>query len=400
MHLRQALWSKLARPVRGIMYHGWQSLVQTDSTGAYRYTNPHTQFELQRLVKDVVEPLGPALLKIPDSRSEVALLESFTSQMFARRGGYGSNLNWSSDVWLALQHAHVRCDVLFEESLLRDGLDGRRFLVMPECDVLTEPVVKAVKAWQASGGKLIADEFLCPALKADLVLTSFKREKKADLDKAKVLALAREIGPKLVDLGHHREVDCDQPEIALRVRHAGEATYLIAINDRREFGTYVGQNHLVMENGLPASGVLTFLKNPPQHVYDLVDGTALTADADHRVALDLAPCDGRLLMGLPRPIAGVGLTLPEAAKIGSRVSLAVSVNDPDGKPLAAVIPVRIEIRDANGSLVEGSGYHAVENGRLSLDLDLAANEDPGVWEVTVRELASRKQARAAMRVAP
>lgn len=398
MHLRQALWSKLARPVRGIMYHGWQSLVATDSPGAYRYTNPHTQHELKRLVGEVVEPLGPALLKIPDSRSEVAFLESFTSQMFARRGGYGSNLGWSADVWLALQHAHVRCDVIYEETLLRDGLDGRRFLVLPEGDVLTGPVVKAIREWQAKGGRLIADELLCPGLKADLVLTSFKREKKADLDKAKVLALAADLRPALDKLGLTRSVDCDTPEIVLRTRQAGEATYLFAINDRREFGHYVGQHGLVMENGLPASGTLTFLENPPRHLYDLVGGTELPVDTGQQVALTFGPCDGRLLMGLPRPIHSVTVTAPASSKPGERVSLEVSVNDPAGSPLPAVIPLRLEIRDANGRLAEGSGYHAAENGRLSLALDLAPNEDPGTWEITVRELASRKSAMAAMRV--
>lgn len=398
MHLRQALWSKLSRPVRGIMYHGWQSLVATDSPGAYRYTNPHTQHELKRLVDEIVEPLGPALLKIPDTRAEVAFLESFTSQMFARRGGYGSNLGWSADVWLALQHAHVRCDVIFEETLLRDGLDGRRFLAMTECDVLTEPVVKAVKAWQAAGGKLIADEFLCPALKADLVLASFKREKKADIDKARVLALAAELGPKLGTLGLGRAIDCDQPEIVLRARRAGEATYLFAINDRREFGTYVGRHGLVMENGLPSSGILTFIQNPPRHVYDLVAGVEVPVGDGHRLPIALGPCDGRLLMGLPRAIAGVTVAVPASAKPGTRVALDLSVDDSDGKPLPAVIPVRIEIRDANGRLAEGSGPHAVENGRLRLELDLAPNEDPGAWEITVRELASRKSAMAAMRV--
>jgi hypothetical protein len=395
MHLRQALWSKLSRPVRGIMYHGWQSLVETDTPGAYRYTNPHTRHELKRLVEEVVEPLGPALLKIPDTRAEVAFLESFTSQMFARRGGYGSNLGWSADVWLALQHAHVRCDVIFEETLLRDG---RRFLIMSECDVLTEPVVKAIKAWQAAGGKLIADEFLCPALKADLVLASFKREKKADVDKARVLALAAELGPKLGALGLGREIDCDQPEIVLRTRRAGEATYLFAINDRREFGTYVGRHGLVMENGLPSSGTLTFLQNPPRHVYDLVAGIEVPVAADHRLPIALGPCDGRLLMGLPRAIAAVTVAVPGSAKPGTRVALDLSVNDSEGNPIAAVIPLRIEIRDANGRLAEGSGPHAAENGRLHLDLDLAPNEDPGTWEITVRELASRKSAMAAMRV--
>ncbi|MEQ9408857.1 MAG: LamG domain-containing protein, partial [Fuerstiella sp.] len=65
MHLREAFWWKIARPIKGIMYHGWQSLVESDSPGAYRYTNPNTRHELQRLIEDVVVPLGPTLLEIP-----------------------------------------------------------------------------------------------------------------------------------------------------------------------------------------------------------------------------------------------------------------------------------------------------------------------------------------------
>ncbi len=37
MHLREAFWTKIARPIRGIMYHGWQSLVPCDAPGGYRY---------------------------------------------------------------------------------------------------------------------------------------------------------------------------------------------------------------------------------------------------------------------------------------------------------------------------------------------------------------------------
>jgi hypothetical protein len=155
-----------------------------------------------------------------------------------------------------------------------------------------------------------------------------------------------------------------------------------------------------MENGLPASGTLTFLQDPPSHVYDLVAGVEVPVGNDHRIALTLGPCDGRLLMGLPRPIHSVTVNAPASVKPGERVSLEVSVNDPAGSPLPAVIPLRLEIRDANGRLAEGSGYHAAENGRFSLALDLAPNEDPGTWEITVRELASRKSAMAAMRVGP
>ncbi|MCB1203500.1 MAG: hypothetical protein KDN18_04510 [Verrucomicrobiae bacterium] len=401
MHLREALWTKLSRPIRGIMYHGWQSLVPTDSPGAYRYTHPDTQNELKRLVEEVVEPLGPALLKIPDTNSEVAFLESFTSQMFARRGGYGSNLGWSADLWLALQHAHVRCDVLYEETLLRDGLAGRKFLIMPECDVLTASLVKTITAWQAAGGKLVADEFLCPALKADLVLRSFRREKKAALDKDKVIALAADLGPRLEALGLLPPLTLDQPEIVIRTRHAGEAAYHFLINDRREFGSYVGQHGLVMENGLSSSGTLTFRENPPAHLYDVLSGQKLTLDSDKRLSVRLGPCDGRLLMGLPRPIAGVHLVHPDSTRPGESVNVLISVNDSNGSPLPAVIPLLVEIRDPNGRLAEGSGYHATNpDGKLGLDLNLAPNEIPGMWEFTVSELASRSSATTAMRVTP
>ena len=89
MHLREAFWTKIARPVQGIMYHGWESLVPESGESGYRYTHPQTQHELHRLLKEVVEPLGPTLMQVPDRSSDVAFLESFASQMFARRGTYG-----------------------------------------------------------------------------------------------------------------------------------------------------------------------------------------------------------------------------------------------------------------------------------------------------------------------
>ena len=264
IHLKEALWTKIARPVQGIMYHGWQSLVQTDSPSAYRFTNPYTEPVLKELLHDVIQPLGPTLLEIPDRPSEVAFLESFTSQMFAHRGGYGSNSDWAADVWMALQHAHVQTDILFEETLLRDGLGDRKVLVMPYCDVLTEFVVANITEWQRHGGKIVGDEFLCPALKADFTLQSFKREKNAAADKDKLLVLAKTLeGYSLPGTAM-----CDQPEIVVRTRHFGDATYVFTVNDHREAGSYVGQYGLVMENGLPSKGQLRLPGGSP-NVYEL-----------------------------------------------------------------------------------------------------------------------------------
>lgn len=389
MHLKEALWTKISRPIQGIMYHGWQSLVQTDSPGAYRFTNPNTAPVLKQLVKDVIEPLGPTLIEIPDERSEVAFLESFTSQMFARRGGYGSNMGWEADVWLALQHAHVQTDIIFEETLLKSGLSGRKVLVMPFCDVLTQSVVARIADWQKKGGKIVADEFLCPALKADFTIQSFKREKKAAEDKAKVLELAKSFSAL------PQKVSCDNPEIITRMRKFGDATYVFVINDKREYGSYVGQHGLVMENGLPASGVVS-LKAESANVYELT-GTQFIVpkrgeDGSMSWKVDLGPGDGKIFLVLPKPLLGLKLEVPESATAGQKAVVKLQITSTADSPLKAVIPVKVEIRDANGVLTECSGFHAAENGVLDLALDLAPNDDPGTWEVRVKELASGMEA--------
>jgi uncharacterized protein YfaS (alpha-2-macroglobulin family) len=68
-------------------------------------------------------------------------------------------------------------------------------------------------------------------------------------------------------------------------------------------------------------------------------------------------------------------------------------------PLKAVIPLKVEVRDANGVLTEGSGFYAAENGLLDLTLDLAPNDDAGTWEVRMKELASGMEAVRWMKVA-
>lgn len=402
MHLREAFWTKISRPIQGIMYHGWQSLVPTQESGSgYRLTNSNTVEVLKELVRDVVRPLGPTLVAVPDERSEVALLESFSSQMFARRGGYGNNNTWSADLWMALQHAHVQTDILYEETLLKNGLSGRRYLFMPDCDVLTQGVVNRLREWQKKGGKIIADENLCPALKADLVIPSFKRVKNAAQDKARVLELAAALGPQVKALGWKPRVTCDNPEIIVRTRRFGDAIYVFVVNDHREAGTYVGQHGLVMENGLPSKGMLG-LNQENANVYDLTTGGLLVPrrEVDGGVSwpVELGPCGGRIFMVLPRPLLEIRADVAETAKAGNTAPLTVTLTSTQAGPLRAVVPVEIQIRDAGGRAAEGSGFYAAENGVVNLDLNIAKNEEPGVWEIQVRELASGMRASRWMRV--
>lgn len=402
MHLRAAFWAKLARPVQGIMYHGWQSLVPTEnSSSGYRHTNPHTVHALRELLHDVIEPLGPALMKIPDERREVAFLESFTSQVFARRGGHGYNGTWSADAWLALQHAHLPADILFEETLLKDGLNGRKLLVMTECDVLSRSVLEKIQAWQAKGGKILADEHLCPALQADFRIASFRRVKNAAEDKARVLGLAAQLRAQAGEYGLSPGIQAGSPEVILRTRRAGSARYLFVVNDQREPGGYVGQHGLVMENGLPTQAALT-LPQDGAHVYDLTRHSQViptrTAEGHPQWPCQLGPCDGRIYMITPKPLLNLELNAPPQAGKGQRAEIQITLTTTQDAPLDAVVPLEIRIHDANGRPAEGSGHHAATEGKLTLPLDIAPNEDTGTWQIRVRELASGMESTAWMRV--
>lgn len=399
MHLREAFWTKMARPIQGIMYHGWQSLVPTESTSAYRYTHPQTQHELRRLVKEVVEPLGPALMQVPDRKSDVAYLESFASQMFARRGTYGWCHTWCGDAYQMLMWAQLQPEIVYDETVVERGLDGFRVLVMFDCDVLTATVAAKVKEFQKKGGLIVGDERLCPAIKADIVIQSYTRTRKADEDRAALVAKAGELR-KSLDKRYRRYSDSSNADVIARCRAFGKTDYLFAINDKREFGTYVGQHGLVMEDGLPSETTLS-LARKSGFVYDLIAGQAVpttTSRGQLRIPAALGPCEGRVFMVTDRAIAGVKIESPAGAKLGDTATVKIAVVDKAGRPLDAVVPLRVDVRDSAGRDAERTGCYGAKDGRLELKLDLAANDQPGTWQIRVRELASGQTASCYLRV--
>ena len=399
MQLREAFWTKIARPIKGIMYHGWQSLVPTDSPSGYRFTHPQTQHELKRLVEDVVQPLGPTLLSVPGIQSDVAFLESFSSEMFARRGTYGWCGGWAGDVYHAVMYAKLQPEIVFDETVADRGLTGFRVLVMPDCDVLTETVAERIIEFQKAGGLIVGDERTCPAVKPDIVLPIYKRTGRADTDKAALQQLAVQLRKQL-DPHYKRLVDTSSAEVIPYLRRYKKTDYLFLVNDRREYGDYVGHHGLVMENGLAESTNVT-LRRSGGYVYDLVNHRAVSVShgsGEVTFGKRLGPCDGTLLMISDRAIDGVKVSGPASVARGGKAAWVIDVVDESDEPLQAVVPVQVTIRDAAGRVAEFSGAYAVVDGRLELTLDIAPNDTPGMWEIEVMDLASGRRATGAMRV--
>ncbi len=400
MHLREAFWTKIARPIRGIMYHGWQSLVSCEPPGGYRFTHPQTQHELARLVRQVVRPLGPTLLQIPGTKSDVAFLESFVSEMFARRGTYGWCGSWAGDAYHVLLYAHLQPEIVFDETIAERGLDGFKVLVMTDCDVITEAMAERIETFQKRGGLVIGDERLTPAVKPDITLEVYQRTGRADADKAALLDRAASLRRQL-DARYSRYVDTDSPEVISYRRRHGQTDYVFLVNDRREYGQYVGQHGIVMENGLPSTARVT-VDRTSGHVYDLVAARKVDSRSDNgqlTFDLEVGPCDGTVLMVTDQPIARVRIAAPEEAERSTRVDLTIEVLDSDGQPVQAVVPLEVTVRDAEGRIAEFSGHYAAVDGRASISLDIASNDPPGIWQVEARELASGRTAMHYLRVA-
>jgi hypothetical protein len=365
--------------------------VPTDGSHAYKYTHPQLQHELTRLIHDVVQPLGSALRQIPAAKSDVAFLESFTTFAFTSKSTWGYAGGWQSDVYFALQHAHLQPEVIYEQHVLRDGLKDYKVLVLSDCEVLTQPVVDEIHAFQKSGGIVIGDSNLCPAITADIKLVPFRRQKDAAADNAQLLKLATEIRQQL-DGRYQPVVETTAPDVVPHRRRAGSADYVFLVNDAREPGDYVGQYGLVHEQGVPTTAEVRLNSNAAA-VYDLVTHQAVAFQRDAttgtlKIPVPLGPCDGKLLMAVEKPIAAVSVSGPENVARGTMWSGSVQILDSSKQTLDAVIPLEVQIFDADGRLAEFSGFHAASDGTLSIALDVATNDQPGIWELRVHELAS------------
>jgi len=279
------------------------------------------------------------------------------------------------------------------------GLDGYRVLVMPDCDVLTETVAAQVKAFQAAGGIVVGDERTCPAIQPDIVVAVYQRTGRADADKQALQARAEGLRTQL-DPRYRRAVDTSEPDVIPYLRKSGQTDYVFVVNDRREYGQYVGQHGLVMENGLPAEAVVAVQRDGGA-VYDLVNSRpveTIVVDGRLEFRTALGPCDGGLYMVCPQAIANLHVETPDQVSPGAQTRCVVRVVDAQNKAVGAVVPVEIRVRDPAGRLAEFSGAYGAVNGGLELVLDIAANDPFGVWQVQARELASGRSADGYFRV--
>ena len=420
--LQEAVWSMIAKPVKGIMFHGWGTIAETGSETGYTYTSPESAERLRNLLNGLVAPLGPTLKNLGREEPDVAVLESFATAAMGGPASWG----WLSPAITFCQRARLDPRVVYEETIMRDGFGRTKILYAPQCPFLSAPVVEKIKAFQKAGGILVADEKLLPALKADIVVpvmaykTPPKSDHAEDVDaatktmvntaarrfteeqKAWMLAEAEKLRTALAEkCAYAPKADSSSPDIVTYSRAWRGTPYVFAINDKRTFGDYVGQWGLTMEKGLPFAGEVT-LADPEGKVgavYELSRGGAVKFErrvdgrnklrpsrlGDVVVPVSYDTNDGRIFLFMPHKIASVDAQVAAAT---DALTITMTVRDTAGKPVSALLPVEIRVYDAAGRELDGAGYACAKDGVCKLAVRTNLNDAPGAYRVVCRDRAS------------
>ena len=410
--LQEATWSMIAKPVKAIMYHGWGTIYETGSAKGYAYTNPQSTDRIKHLLREVVAPLGPTLKRLGREAPPVAVLESFTTCALGGPASWG----WKAPAITFLQRARLDPRVVYEDTIMRDGLAGVKVLYAPQCLFLTPPVIAKIKEFQANGGTLVADEQLLKALKADVQVpvVSFSPPPASDhTEDVDAMEAAREgdaktrlgtLRAKASMVSHANDLrkrlksryepvsDSSSPEIVVYNRMWKNTRYVVAINDHRTFGDYVGPWGLTMEKGLPFEGEVSLKDDGTvKAVYELSRGGETQfrrEDGRIKVPARYDTNDGRMFVFLRQKIASVKVDAPANVRRGQKLRVTMKALDDAGHAVDALLPAEIRLFAADGKELDGAGWVCLEGGACTVELLVNLDDARGAYRLVCRDRAS------------
>ena len=399
-HLRIAFWSKIARKLDGIMYHGYSSLVEP-TTHSYKYTNPECANALKDLTQNVITPLGPLLKRIPERRPEMAVLQSFATTIFTQGNAtFGWGRGWNADIHLALQWAQYQPAIIYEEHITEGVLDQVDVLVLPSIEVLTESTFNSILEFQDKGGIVISDNSIVPGIMADIVIDIVKRSSvDPEGTKNKLQALGADIRKQLNPY-FRSPCEGNNPDIVPRLRSWKKSDYLFTINDKRTFGDYVGQWGMIMEKGVATEGEIT-VNRKAGAVYDLVSNREIDFKSTGEnciIPVNLDAGGGGLFLIAEHPFGIITVNHPTEATLGKTFKVDVEIMDNRGTVSEALVPIEVNLLNPENKVMPGSGYFCAEDGVITIELTPSLNELSGNWQVVVKNLADAQVSNTILKI--
>ena len=274
-------------------------------------------------------------------------------------------------------------DVLYDESFAEDPqvLRNYRVVVLPNHVVALPRVAHAqIRQFVERGGLVVADE-LCK-VEGISNTTVFKEGEDA-------------VTPLLQHA--NLPVKCETPEVLWNLLELDGATYLVVVNDKRDFGRYFGRWQKVKEKGIAQQVKLRARKELGRCVLDLTRSRPAKAQGVgdwHEVDLDLGPTGGRILMFVPA--APARLLLRTAAQVvprggAQKIEMTLAT---DSGTMAGAVPVEVTVLEPSGQKHDRSGTALLRSGKHSFTFTIPLNGERGKWQIVARERAGGNTARA------
>ena len=206
-----------------------------------------------------------------------------------------------------------------------------------------------------------------------------------------MVAQANELREKLTPR-YVPAADSSSPEIVVYSRKWKDTRYVVAVNDCRTFGDYVGQWGLTMEKGLPFAGDVSLADDGTvEAVYELSRGGEVTFTCEGgrvKVPVKYDTNDGRLFVFLRQKIASVKVDAPESVRAGETVRVKMSALDAAGCPIEALLPAEIRLCDAAGKELDGAGWVCLEDGTCAVEILTNLDDAPGAYRLVCRDRAT------------
>jgi hypothetical protein len=364
----------------------------------------------------LMKRLGPIFTTMPVTKPPVAMLYSLSqaihTQTIDRATNYAHEMPQGKNLpltYLAGKLLHQQFLTVLDEDVLDGTLaSDHKAVVLTSIDYLDPAVVKALEDFAAHGGLVLltGDSTVKikgakkldvkPAMPDQAAIDKLYAEKKYN-DARPYLTTAKYLegaGPLVKALraalpAHLTDpvIECDVPTIVFTRQAAGDIEYLFAVNATPDADAKDGVTPKAVE------ARIRLMLNASGAVYDVVLGGKAPFEQSNELSgrFRFGAGQMRVFARTARPIGGVRAATPTVTRELSQeqspitLDVAATLVDDKGRVLSGSAPLHVRVVDSLG-VTRHELYRATKLGQFSVALPLAANDPPGEWKVTVREL--------------
>jgi len=365
---------------------------------------------VMRAVNSFFRSYGPMLAAL-ENDDPVALIAS--RRMFAidqwGAGVMGTHFARLFEAYLACLAAHRPARVVFSDDLTPASLRGFRAVVLVDQRVELEPeTLAALAGARAAGVPVFHDgtcrrEVVAPFMPLGTSFDKLEKDPNPAGDDSACLRLREIIRSHLPAV--RRALAAVPPaarleseQILVSRRRAEKARYLFFVNNTLHDldPAHMWRMTLFVTSLVPVATVAEAGEAPA--IYDVL-AMRRVETPEGRVTVDLRNVPARLLAVLPAAIDGVALRASSSLSAGQSTAWQAQVVDADGRPIEAVIPLRLRLIDARGRVIEEQFVAVGSAGRQGM-LRVPLNTPDGRCTLEAVELFSGARSALDIDIAP